>query len=122
MEGGAHLFNSGVPLNLLEANNTANYIVTGFWGARTYKEAQKFGKINLVHQILEKQSYIPNEEKWNIDTKGKYFHYTDNETLSGLEFIKPPNAQGQLLVSDMTSSLGTKRLDINKYACIYAAS
>ncbi|EGR29978.1 phosphoserine aminotransferase, putative [Ichthyophthirius multifiliis] len=124
MEGGAHLLNSSVPLNLLnDQNDTANYIVTGFWGARTYKEAQKFGKINLVHPILEKQNIIPKQQDWNVDENAKYFHYTDNETLSGLEFKKPPVFKnGQLLISDMTSSLGTKKIETDKYACIYAAS
>lgn len=55
MEGGAHLLNSGVPLNILKEGEAANYLVTGFWGARTHKEAKKFGDINLVHPILPRR-------------------------------------------------------------------
>lgn len=52
-EGGAHLQNSAVPLNLLgDDNDWANYLVTGFWGNRTYLEAKKLSNINLVAPIL----------------------------------------------------------------------
>lgn len=52
MEGGAHILNSGIPLNIIPEGGSANYLVTGFWGARTYKESLKFGKINLVHELV----------------------------------------------------------------------
>jgi len=52
-EGGAHLLNSGVPLNLIPEGGSANYLVTGFWGARTHKESRKFGDINLVHELVK---------------------------------------------------------------------
>lgn len=45
--------NSGVPLNLIPEGGSANYLVTGFWGARTHKESRKFGDINLVHEIVK---------------------------------------------------------------------
>ncbi|KAL4497118.1 hypothetical protein ABPG72_019438 [Tetrahymena utriculariae] len=122
MEGGAHLLNSGIPLNMIPEGGSANYLVTGFWGARTHKESLKYGNIKLVHEIVPQMNYIPDEKDWQIDTKGSYFHFTDNETLSGLEFKQVPYAQGQNIVADMTSSLGTKKLETNKYAVIYAAA
>jgi len=106
-------------LNLIPEGGSANYLVTGFWGARTHKESRKYGDINLVHEIVKgifafgklihsflwrfkfltvfsllDMNYIPDEKDWNINTKGSYFHYTDNETLSGLEFKDAPYAQG----------------------------
>lgn len=90
MEGGAHMLNSGVPLNMIPDGGSANYLVTGFWGARTYKESQKFGRINLIHDIIPGMNYIPDEKDWKIDASGSYLHITDNETLTGLEFKQPP--------------------------------
>jgi len=40
-------------LNLIPEGGSANYLVTGFWGARTHKESRKYGDINLVHEIVK---------------------------------------------------------------------
>lgn len=52
MEGGSHILNSSVPLNIIPKGGSANYLITGFWGGRSVKEALNFGKINLVHETI----------------------------------------------------------------------
>ncbi|EGR32717.1 phosphoserine aminotransferase 1, putative [Ichthyophthirius multifiliis] len=105
-EGGAHMYNSSIPLNLMSKDAHSNYLVTGFWGNRSYNEAKKYGKINLVHDILPQMNHIPDQKDWKLEKNASYLHFTDNETLTGIQFRQPPKLDGQILVSDMTSSLG----------------
>jgi len=54
-------------MNLLREKNTANYLVTGFWGKASYDESKKYCNPNLVAPLPEKYDYIPTPDKWNID-------------------------------------------------------
>ena len=49
-----------------------------------------------------------------------YLYYTDNETNDGIQINEIPKSNA-FLVCDMTSSLGTKYIDINQYGCIFAS-
>lgn len=50
LQGGGTGQFCAVPCNLmnLKPGNTADYIVTGSWSSKAAKEAEKFGKVNLV--------------------------------------------------------------------------
>src|SRR3954465_12824385 len=48
LQGGASLQFSMVPMNLLGAGQTADYIDTGSWADKAIKEAKKVGKVNVT--------------------------------------------------------------------------
>src|SRR6186997_643499 len=48
LQGGASLQFSMVPMNLLTAGTTADYIITGDWGKKALKEAKKIGATNVA--------------------------------------------------------------------------
>ena len=48
LQGGASMQFSMVPLNLLTAGATADYIVTGGWSQKAVKEAQRVGTVNIA--------------------------------------------------------------------------
>ena len=48
LQGGGTLQFSMVPLNLLKESKKADYVVTGTWAKKAYKEACKFGDIRVV--------------------------------------------------------------------------
>ena len=48
LQGGASLQFSMVPMNLLAAGATADYIVTGDWGKKALKEAKKVGATKVA--------------------------------------------------------------------------
>ena len=59
LQGGAHLQFAMIPMNLMK-NGVADYIVTGNWAKRAWKEASKFGKANCIASSEDKNfSYIP---------------------------------------------------------------
>ena len=55
LQGGASMQFSMVPLNLLTAGATADYIVTGGWSQKAVKEAQRVGTVNIAGHDRERE-------------------------------------------------------------------
>mmetsp|Transcript_22660 Transcript_22660/g.26644 ORF Transcript_22660/g.26644 Transcript_22660/m.26644 type:complete len:144 (-) Transcript_22660:494-925(-) len=111
--------------NLLASrDDTANYLVTGYWTERALTEASKFMQPQVVANAKNlAYKTVPLTSEWQINSRGRFFFYCDNETIQGLEFNDFPYdalPEGTLLVSDMTSNIGTKRIDWSKYAAVFA--
>ncbi len=55
LQGGGTGQMASIPLNLmgLKENGVADYIVTGTWSQKAAKEAEKYGKVNMVLPKLE---------------------------------------------------------------------
>lgn len=123
MHGGARAQFAAIPLNLLDEARVADYLISGTWSALACKEAQKYGQINCVATSQE-ENYrrLPPRADWKIDKHASYFHYTDNETIHGIEFAHPPVVADKWLVSDMTSNLMTKPIDFTRFGLIYASA
>src|SRR5207245_6834739 len=51
LQGGASLQFAMVPMNFLSLDGSADYIVTGSWGKKAVKEAQKFGAVDLAANL-----------------------------------------------------------------------
>lgn len=112
-----------IPLNLLGDCTCFDYANTGYWSKHAISQAQKYAKVNVVTDG-EQTHYttIPAYQDWHINKNAAYLHYTDNETIDGLEFSYIPESPYAPLVADMTSSILSKPLDINKFGVIYAGA
>lgn len=123
MQGGARSQFAAVPFNLLHTNPVANYLVTGMWSKLAYEEAIKYGQLQCV-ATSESNHYIqiPPRDTWQLAPNANYFHYTDNETVHGVEFASPPVVNDQILISDMTSNILTKQIDFSRFGLIYASA
>ncbi|KAJ3666059.1 hypothetical protein Zmor_001514 [Zophobas morio] len=119
--GGTGAF-AAVAMNLINRTGSADYAVTGTWSGKAAKEAAKYGKVNLVFPKADKPGSIPAESTWTLNPDAAYLYYCDNETVDGVEFPYIPNANGIPIVSDMSSSIMTKRVDITKFGCIIAGA
>lgn len=89
-QGGSTSLNSAIPFNIAQQDDSANYIVTGLWGKNSQAESTKFVNSHLVTEIPNTFVRIPKTEEWNVKADAKYFYYTDNETVDGLEFTSLP--------------------------------
>lgn len=98
MQGGGSGQFAAVPLNFIGRTGKADYIVTGSWSSKAYKEAAKYGKANLVHEKLAKYGDIPNPSTWKLDPEASYVYYCMNETVEGVEFQYVPDTKGVPLV------------------------
>ncbi|CAD8054283.1 unnamed protein product [Paramecium sonneborni] len=109
MQGGATLQYSAIPLNLLKNNQTAGYIITGKYSQQAFEEAKKFCDPKIIK--------IDEAPLKNIT----YLYYVDNEMNEGIQINQFPYCDNQTIVCDMTSSLGSKIINIENYGCIFAS-
>ncbi|KAM6959399.1 phosphoserine aminotransferase [Aplochiton taeniatus] len=124
LQGGGSGQFSAVPLNLigLKENKSADYIVTGTWSSKAASEAQKYGKVNVVHPKLDQYSKIPDQSSWNLNPAASYVYYCCNETVHGVEFNFTPDSKEVVLVSDMSSNFLSRAVDVSKFGLIYAGA
>lgn len=120
IQGGATLQFSMVPMNLLK-NGVADYIVTGNWSKKAYKEAKKFGRINLLASSEDRSfSYIPDCSDLPVDPEADYVYICENETIHGTTYQTLPNTKGKILVSDQSSMFLSRPCNVADYGLIWA--
>lgn len=118
--GGASLQFSMVPYNLLNDNETAAYVNTGVWASKAIKEAELFGKVNVIASSEDKNfSYIP--KGYDIPKDAKYLHLTSNNTIYGTQLHNFPESPIDV-VCDMSSDIFSRPVDVSKFALIYAGA
>lgn len=116
--GGASLQFCMVPYNLLAKK--AAYLQTGTWATNAIKEARLFGDVDVVASSEDANfSYIP--KGYTVPNDVDYFHYTSNNTIYGTEMRYDPDVNVPL-VSDMSSDIFSRPVDISKYDVIYAGA
>ncbi len=119
LQGGANLQFSMVPMNLMK-NKVADYIITGQWAKKAYKEAQKYGKANAVASSEDKTfSYIPDCSDLPVSEDADYVYICENNTIYGTKFKTLPNTKGKTLVADVSSCFLSEPVDVTKYGIIY---
>ena len=123
MQGGATSQFAMVPMNLLQGGKSADYIHTGSWSVKAYKEAQRHGKVRVAATSKE-QNYmtIPERSTWQLDKDAAYVYYCSNETIGGVEFQSIPDVGAVPLVADMTSHALSRPIDVSKFGIIIAGS
>ena len=123
LQGGASLQFSMIPMNLLGADGSADYAVTGNFASNAYIEAQKFGAVRLAASSEDRNhTYIPAQDALDLDPNAKYFYYTANNTIYGTEWKYVPETNAVPLVSDMSSNILSKPVDVSKYGLIFAGA
>ena len=116
--GGASLQFCMIPFNLLKKK--AAYIDTGTWSSKAIKEAKLFGEVDVVASSADKNyTYIP--KQYTIAPDSEYLHFTTNNTIYGTEYHKIPEVNIPL-ISDMSSDIFSRPVDISKYDAIYAGA
>ena len=123
LQGGASTQFSMVPLNLMGLTGKADYAVTGNFSNIAYKEAKKYGTVNLAASSEDKNhTYIPAQEQLVLDPGAGYFHYCANNTIYGTEWQYVPDTGDVPLVCDMSSNFLSRAVDVSKYGIIYGGA
>lgn len=115
---------SAVPLNLLPAGKSADYIISGSWSKAAAAEAKNFGDINVIDINEDVQgcaSLMPSKD-WPLNKEAAYVHYCPNETVNGIEINNIPETNGVPLVADMSSTILSHEVDVSKFGLIYAGA
>ena len=122
-QGGATMQFSMAPLNLSADGDTVDYILTGTWSKKAIAEAEKFCNVNIAADASgENFTNIPLQDSWRCSDDAAYFHYTPNETISGVEFQFIPDVGDTPLVADMSSTILSRPVDVSQFGVIYAGA
>jgi phosphoserine aminotransferase len=123
LQGGASTQFSMVPMNLLPAGATADYVVTGAWSKSAVKEAKKVGAVNVAGTTEPEQfTRIPRQDELRLTPGAAYVHYTSNNTIFGTEWPSEPAVGDVPLVCDASSDIFSRPLDVGRYGLIYAGA
>lgn len=122
-QGGARGQFAAVPMNLLGHHTIADYVNSGYWAKSAIQEASKYctpNVINVQTEINGQGAILPASE-WKLSSDAAYVHFCPNETIDGIEIRDLP-VTDKPLVADMSSTILSRPLDIEKYGVIYAGA
>ena len=88
LQGGASLQFSMVPMNLLPAERTADYLLTGVWAQKAVKEAKILGGKVHIACTSEATNFdrIPAPGEIKYSASPAYVHLTTNNTTYGTQW------------------------------------
>jgi phosphoserine aminotransferase len=123
LQGGASLQFEMIPMNLIQGRNVADYINTGEWAKKAINAARALADVNVAASAEDRSfSYVPDPSEWQVSENAAYLHYTANETIGGVEFGWIPEVGDVPVVSDMSSNLLSRPLDVSRLGLIYAGA
>ena len=123
LQGGASSQFAMIPLNLLNKSGKADFVVTGQWANKAYKEAARYGEAKVVASSADKTfSYIPKLNKADFTPDADYFHICMNNTIYGTRFTELPDTGDVPLVADISSCILSEPIDVSKFGILYAGA
>ncbi|CAB3846529.1 Phosphoserine aminotransferase [Achromobacter anxifer] len=139
MQGGGSGENAIVPMNLMGRRGTpaADFVVTGHWSKRSYKEAGRYGSTHVAassDQAIQLDgreqaplTWVPPVDTWTVRPDSAYLHLCSNETIGGVEFMDWPDtavlgAPDVPLVVDASSHFLSRPMDVTRCGMLYAGA
>ena len=123
LQGGASSQFAMVPLNLMTGSGKADYVLTGQWATKAYKEAARYGDVNVVASSKDKTfSYIPKLDPAAFTPDADYFHICMNNTIYGTKYHTLPDTGNVPLVADVSSCILSEPIDVSKFGVLYAGA
>lgn len=123
LQGGASLQFAMIPMNLLAAGQTADYLVTGMFAKRAWEEAAKLGTVqSAANMEAENFCRIPSPAELRFSDNPAYIHMTTNNTIYGTQWHYLPECGSTPLIADMSSDILSYPVDGKKFALIYAGA
>lgn len=123
LQGGASTQFAMVPLNLMNKHKKADFVLTGQWATKAYKEAARYGEANAVASSKDKTfTYIPKLDPASFSKDADYFHICMNNTIYGTVYHELPQTGEVPLVADVSSCILSTPLDVSKFGLLYAGA
>lgn len=122
LQGGASLQFSMIPMNFLQQDGQADYILTGVWSEKALEEAKLFGAPVVTASTKDNHyKHIPALDELNLNNASAYVHITTNNTIYGTQWKEFPITAAPL-IADMSSDILSTPIDISKFGLIYAGA
>jgi len=123
LQGGAWSQFAMVPLNLMNKNKKADFVVTGQWADKAQKEASRYGEAHIVASSKDKTyNYIPKLDPSTFSKDADYFHICMNNTIYGTCYHELPDTGDVPLVADISSCICSEPLDVSKFGLLFAGA
>ena len=123
LQGGASTQFAMVPLNLMTGSGKADFVLTGQWAKKAYKEAAKYGKARAIASSEDKTfSYIPKVTPDMIDPEADFVHICMNNTIYGTLWHTLPDTGEVTLVADISSCILSEPIDVKRFGILYAGA
>jgi len=120
LQGGASSQFTMLAKNLLR--NKADYVVTGSWGQKAVEAARFEGDVNVAFDAkMSNYNHCPNLSDLQWSPGADYAHITLNETIQGVDYMSDPSLSLPV-ICDMSSNIGSRPIDMSKYAMVYAGA
>ena len=122
LQGGSSLQFSMIPQALLHTPAaSADYLVTGYWSAKSIDDVSRFGRLNVLWNGAS-QGYrtLPTADELRPNPDAAYLHYVSNETVEGLQFRELPGLDSVPRICDMSSDFLSQPIDADRFSLIYA--
>ena len=123
LQGGASTQFAAVPLNLMNKNHKADYIISGQFSNKAYKEALKYGDAAVAASSKDANfAFVPKTDRSSFRPDADYVHICFNNTIYGTKFPYIPDTGDIPLVADMSSCIISEPVDVSKFGLIYAGA
>ncbi len=121
LQGGATTQFAAIPMNLMNKNKKADYIVSGSFSKKAAEEASKYGEVTILASSKDKNfTYVPYVDKFSPDAD--YVHICFNNTIYGTTYNYIPETGDIPLVADVSSCILSKPIDVTKFGVLYAGA
>jgi phosphoserine aminotransferase len=128
LQGGASMQFALIPMSFLPTGGTADYVVTGAWGAKAHSEAALWAgvagaKVNLAASTQSSHhTRVARPDEAKLTTHAAYVHFTSNETIHGVQYLELPRFGDAPQVCDMSSDFLWRKFDVSRFALVYGGA
>lgn len=122
LQGGASLQFHMIPLNILKKDEKAAVIVTGNWAKKALAGLKEVGQVDVLASSEDKNfNYVPDVSGLDV-SEYAYVHYVSNNTIYGTRETVIPPVNHPCVVSDMSSDILSREVDVTKHGIIFAGA
>lgn len=126
LQGGASTQFTMIPMNLLEKDDKASYLISGSWAKKAYNEAKLLANPEIISSSEDDNfTYIPEFDAKKVNKDSKYIYICTNNTIYGTA-IRPSKLEkfdiNKPLVADMSSNILSENYDMNKFDLVFAGA
>jgi phosphoserine aminotransferase len=125
LQGGGNLQFAMLPMNTLHSGRKADYIITGQWAKKAYKEAKTVAGDNarvIASMEQERFARLPRPDEIKVNPDAAYVHFCSNNTIFGTQWKSFPSTGGVPLACDMSSDFMWRPFDVSPFGFIYAGA
>lgn len=124
LQGGASTQFSAIPMNFATGSGKADYILSGQFSTKAYKEAVKMGfDAKAIASSKDANfTFVPKVTKDDFRSDADYAYICFNNTIYGTKYNYIPDTGDVPLMADVSSCFLSEPMDVSKFGLIYGGA